>query len=119
MDLSGVCVVYCLRCGGDVQRYDRVGIDQYLAGTKSTVTELLVLHHQFLSLPDGDLPIERFGVGVVVVLYFRDSRVGGFERAGESVGPAFRLSLSELGVGVCRLCNRGGGGQFARQPLDL
>ena len=106
-------------CAGDVQHDDRFIVHQYLVGAESESAYILVLHHQFLSLPDGDLPIERFGVGVVVVLYFRDSRVGGFERAGESVGPAFRLSLSELGVGVCRLCNRGGGGQFARQPLDL
>ena len=47
--------ISAVRRGDAVQPDDRAGGDQRLAGAESEPVRLLVLHHQFLPLSDGDL----------------------------------------------------------------
>jgi hypothetical protein len=59
---SAVPVLSAVRRGDHVQFDDFPGRDQYLAGPESDALRFLVLHHEFRSLPHGDLSA-RLGQG--------------------------------------------------------
>ena len=48
-------VYVAVRRGDSLQPDDRAGGDEHLAGPESDALRLLVLHHELLALPDGDL----------------------------------------------------------------
>ena len=67
-------VLFAVRRGDAVQPDDCAGGDQRVAGSESNAVRLLVLHHQFFPLSDGDLrgpigtPLRRVFTFVVPVL---------------------------------------------------
>ena len=108
-----LCDVWCV---GDVQRHDRVGIDQYLAGAESESLYILVLHHELLPLSDGDLSAQRHRDGAVGHVYVCCADLGRFQCACARVGSTAGAVVDELGG---RICDRGGGGEFAGESICL
>ena len=75
----GVAIYYSLMIA--------LAADQRVAGPEPDALRLLVLHHQFLPLPDGDLP-RPWGTPLRRVFTFCHSGAGGGQRAGPAAGPA-------------------------------
>jgi len=80
-----------LWCGDPLQHHDGAGGDQHLAGAQSEPLRLLVLHHQFFTLPGGDLSA-RLGLRALGNLHLCDSGAGGGQRAGSTAGAASSAS---------------------------
>jgi len=88
--------VCALRHRDHVQLDDLFKCDQRLAWPQSDALQLLVLHHQFQSLSDGNLQ-HRLGPPVVWILYVHHSGPGRGERARPSAGQA---DLAANGPGI-------------------
>ena len=62
-------------------------------GRNQIVVRFLVLHHQFLPLPDGDLP-RPLGHAAAARLYVLHPGLGGGERAGADSGPSDQSAIA-------------------------
>lgn len=99
---DSVRCVCCLWSRFAVQPNDLSGCNQHLAWAKSEPIRLLVLHHQLLSLSNGDL---SNGVGdpALVCVYFYCSGLGRGQRAG-SIASSTPCASAGLGMGFGRVC---------------
>ena len=94
--------------------------DQHLAGAQPESAYLLVLHHQFLPIPHGNLSTRRNRLGTVGNIHLRGPHSGCFERTGASSRTAFtRHALGALGMVFCCLGVAGNGIQPLGQPLGF
>ena len=80
-----VPVLYRLWNHHHVQRDDHTCIDQRLAREKPNAIQLLVLHHQLLTLPDGNLS-SWLGYRTLGVLYISDPGLAGGQHPGSYHG---------------------------------
>ena len=79
----------------------------------------MVLHHELLSLPDGNLPAKRDRHGFVVHVYFCGADLGGVQCSSEVVGPTTWLAMEGLGMGLGCIRSFRRRLELDRQPLGF
>ena len=97
--------VHRLRRPVDVQSDDMLGSYEHLVGAQSKPLRLLVLHHQFLKVSDGDLP-GRLGATLVVYLHIHCACPSCRECTRSTAGAAAGAT-PKLGMGPRRFCYSG------------
>ena len=91
---GALSILRALWRGDLLQSDDRPGGYERLAGAEPNAVRLLVLHHELLPLPDGDIPRD-VGHAVAAVVHLLHPGVGGGERARPVSRPAGRAQSLE------------------------
>ena len=86
----------------------------------------MVLYHEFLPIPDGDIPAQWNRNGVVGHIHVCDSDFSGFECSRSNISAAAWYTVAGLGMGTRRLCDfrldlesAGKPLGFSKSPVEL